>query len=254
MTGVANVTRHLDTIVELQSDLTNLRLKEKLLDGVPGWMQELHDEHSRKLGEIQEYEQEMEEASRQRRAAEDGVEDCQAKLQRFQEQMGQVRTQREYGALLQEIDEAKRQIKEYEEAAIAAMGRHDEAQQKAAELREAFAELDAKYAEAQTRWDAEKPGVAKEAEELKGRIEVLNERLPRGKLSLFRRLLDRHEGQALATIHKIDRGGRGGAFYHCAACNYRVRPQAVVEIRNQGSLVMCDSCKRILHFAEEETD
>ncbi len=34
--------------------------------------------------------------------------------------------------------------------------------------------------------------------------------------------------------------------WSCGACNYRVRPQVVVEIRTQGSLIECDSCKRIL--------
>ena len=39
--------------------------------------------------------------------------------------------------------------------------------------------------------------------------------------------------------------------WHCSACNYRVRPQVVVEIRNSDNLVQCDSCKRILFLVEE---
>jgi predicted nucleic acid-binding Zn-ribbon protein len=42
----------------------------------------------------------------------------------------------------------------------------------------------------------------------------------------------------------------GGTMWHCTACNYNVRPQIVVEIRNNGSLIQCDSCKRILYFEE----
>ena len=64
--------------------------------------------------------------------------------------------------------------------------------------------------------------------------------------------LDRYPGGALASVRLIERpGSKGQREWHCAACNYRVRPQTVVEIRNGSGLVQCDSCKRIL-FLEAE--
>lgn len=247
------MTRHLDTIVELQRDLTALRTAEHLLDGIPDWMQELHEEHSGKQAEIDEREAEMEAAAGERRAAEAGIEDCGVRLKRYQEQIGGVRTQREYGALLKEIDETKQEIKGLEENALAALERHEQAEKVVAELRAAFADLDSRYAEAQEQWETEKPAVAKEAAVLRERIETLRERVARGDLSLFQRLFDRHGGEALAIIRKAERSG-SQSFYHCSACNFRVRPQVVVEIRNQGTVVLCDSCKRILHFQEEEAE
>lgn len=247
------MTRHLDTIVELQNDLTALRNAEHLLDGIPDWMEALHEEHLGKRGEIEEHEGEMEEAARERRGAEDGIADCQVRLKRYQEQIGSVRTQREYGALLKEIDETKEEIKGHEESALVALGRYEEAEKTVTELRAAFADLDSRYGEAQVKWETEKPDVAETANGLRERIETLRERLSRGDLSLFQRLFDRHSGEALATIRKVERGG-SYSFYHCSACNFRVRPQVVVEIRNQGTVVLCDSCKRILHFQDEAGD
>jgi hypothetical protein len=240
----------LDTIVELQNDLTELRTAEQLLGGIPDWMEELHEEHLAKRTEIEEHETEMEAAARDRRAAEDGIEDCQVRLKHYQEQISSVRTQREYGALLKEIDTTKEEIKVYEESALAALERYEGADKLVAELRAAFAELDSRYSEAQSQWETEKPTVTQKADGLRERIETLRERLSRGDLSLFQRLYDRHAGEALASIRKADRVGVSRSFYHCSACNFRVRPQVVVEIRNQGTVVLCDSCKRILHFSD----
>jgi predicted nucleic acid-binding Zn-ribbon protein len=55
----------------------------------------------------------------------------------------------------------------------------------------------------------------------------------------------------VAPVRPIDRPGRGQREWHCSACNYRVRPQVVVEVRDGSSLIQCDSCKRIL-FLEEQ--
>jgi predicted nucleic acid-binding Zn-ribbon protein len=92
--------------------------------------------------------------------------------------------------------------------------------------------------------------VAEEAEKLRGRVETLRERLPRNQLAHFERVHERTGGQALAPIRKIERS-RGPAMWHCGACNYNVRPQALVEVQDRGALIQCDSCKRIL-FVESE--
>jgi predicted nucleic acid-binding Zn-ribbon protein len=39
-------------------------------------------------------------------------------------------------------------------------------------------------------------------------------------------------------------------MWHCGACNYRVRPQSVVMVRNEGALQPCDSCQRILYLED----
>jgi transcription elongation factor Elf1 len=67
----------------------------------------------------------------------------------------------------------------------------------------------------------------------------------------FDRILERHPNSAMAAIRLIERPGKGQKEWACTSCNYRVRPQSVVEIRNGTSLVQCDSCKRILYVEAE---
>lgn len=246
------MTQHLETIVELQRALLDLKDAEQRLHGIPDWMRELHDEHVVRRAEIDSLQEAAETASKERRAAEAATADAQEKLKKYQQQINRVSTQREYGALLQEIDTAKGQISGFEEQALSSLERYEQTEKDLGTRRESFRELDERYAAETSRWEAEKPSIAEQIEALRARIAELKQRLPRNVTAQFERILERHPLGALAPVRLIERPGKGPREWHCAVCNYRVRPQSVVEIRNTGNLVQCDSCKRILYLEEQQ--
>lgn len=242
----------LSAVAKLQQALKEAEDLEALLSGIPDWMQELHDEHSERKAEIDAIAESLEEAAGERRAAEGIEADCQEKLKGYQEQIGQVRNQREYGALLQEIDTVKNQIAEAEEAGLAALEQHEALEKQLEEANAAFADLDQRYADSLEKWETEKPEIARQAEEVRGSIVDLEKALSPRILAHFKRVFAHHEGNAMAEVQEIQQTGRKGArIWHCGACNYRVRPQAVVEVAKEGNLVLCDSCKRILYITED---
>lgn len=245
-----SMSQILQGVRELQELLNQLKDAGRRLNEIPDWMTELHQEHSARKSEIAALEELAETAGRERRAAESAVQDAQEKLKKYQQQISKVSNQREYGALLQEIDTVKVQISTQEEAALGSLESADSAQKNLTELREAFRELDERYKSELARWEGEKPGVAKEVESLRARVSEVKGALPRARLSQFERILDRYPGGALSQVRIIERPGKGQREWHCSACNYRVRPQVLVEIRAGSELIQCDSCKRIL-FIEE---
>lgn len=242
---------HLETIVELQTALTQLKEAEQRLSSVPDWMRELHEEHAGRKAEIDALQEAAEAAAKERRTGETATQDAQEKLKKYQQQINRVTNQREYGALLQEIDTVKTQISTSETQAFSALERHEKAEKELTEKRESFRELDERYSTELARWEAEKPGVARQIDELRARITKMRSGLPRQTVSIFERILERNPTGALAPVRPIERPGRVQREWACSACNYRVRPQTVVEIRNSDTLVQCDSCKRIL-FLEPE--
>jgi len=247
------MANQLALVTELQHALTEARDLEALLSGIPDWMTELHEEHSERKAEIDALREVLETAAAERRAAEATATDCQEKLAGYQEQIGQVRNQREYGALLQEIDTVKNQIRECEEQALAAFARSEETEGQISEAEAAFADLDQRYADSQKKWEAEKPEIARQAKDLGKRIEHLEEGLPSNILGYFRRIFERHGGNAMAEVFEVQQTGKKASpLWHCGACNYRVRPQAIVEIVDHGNLVLCDSCKRILYISSPD--
>lgn len=245
------MSRHLETVVELQDSLRELRSAKQLVESGPPALQELRAEHRAQADEIAELESEREEADRKRRTAESTVEDAQAKLAHFQAQISRVTTQREYGALLHEIDTVKAKIRETEDEGLAALEQSDAASEKLGALRESFEELEARYTSMLEEWKSERPAIEHRIETLEGRIQVFRERLPKPLLNQFERLSERHNGEPLAPIANVDTGGGGPVIRHCGKCNYRIRPQVVVEIQNEGSLIPCDSCQRILYLTND---
>ena len=243
----------LETVVDLQQAYNELRTAEALLDGIPDWMRELHEEYSTRRAEIEAIEALIEEAVGERRAAEGGVTDAQEKLTHYQEQIGEVRNQREYSALLQEIDLVKQQIQQFEELGLQAMERQETDQGRLDEVRQAFTDLESRYRVELEKWEGQKPEVAESAEKLRGRIDVLEGQLPEPVLMQFELIRERFDGVALAEVRELQRVGKkkGPQIWHCSGCNYRILPQSLVEIRNRGSVVLCDSCKRILFYIEE---
>jgi len=241
----------LGTVIELQEALSELASRESLLDGIPDWMQELHDEHSIHQAEITAIQTDLDAAEAAQRAAEVEIADHQEKLKTFQEQISRVRNQREYGALLHEIDLVKSVIQQSEERALQSLEEHEESQGRLDSQREAFSDLEERYAEAMRKWEGQKPEIATEAEVLRARVADLEARMTPGVLALFQRIFERHDGQALAPIRKVARVGKGQQMRHCGVCHYRVRPQAVVEIAEQENILFCDSCKRILILDQE---
>src|SRR6476659_5704626 len=154
------MSQNLQTILELQQALSQLRDAEKRLHGIPDWMRELHEEHETRKAEIDTIEAAADEAARERRTAEAATQDAQEKLKKYQQQINKVSTQREYGALLQEIDTVKSQISTSEEQALSALDRHDKTEKELADKRESFRELDERYAAELSRWETEKPAIS----------------------------------------------------------------------------------------------
>ena len=241
--------RELDTIVRLQRVLNSLGEAERQLAGVPDWMEELHAEHGVRLAEIETLEADVEASAQARRKAEAASADAEVKLKHFQQQVSQVRTQREYAAILQEIDTVKGQIRGYDEDALGQIEVQDEARSALEQKRADFQDLDQRYAEALARWEEQKPAVAERAAALRREADELRAALPRNLLALFDRLLSHRPGDAVAPVLRTD--GPGGTLYHCAACNYRVRLKVVSDIKSHHALVQCDGCKRILHVPED---
>lgn len=235
------------TLLDLQRTLARLKQVEIGLATMPAELAELHAEHEARAKARITLEQEQEVAASERRRLEGESADMRAKLERFEAQIPQLRTQREYAAMLQEIDTTKSAIKQVDEATLAALERQETASTQHHDL-DAGGEHEARYVAALEEWENSKPDLAQEAKQLRDEIEVLRTRISRPHLSLFDRLCSR-VADALAPLRKHE--GPGSNFYHCGSCHYQVRFQAVAEIR-RGELRQCDGCKRIL-YSDQDT-
>ncbi len=237
-------------LVSLSRSMQALASAQALLSGVPEHMRAVHDAYTAAETAIAALEAESDAATLARRQAEAAVGDAQEKLKKFQQQVARVRNQREYGAILTEIDAAKQQLKQLEEAALAALEKSDVVARSLAEKKEGFGGLAAEYQAELAKWEAEKPEVASQAAALEHEVEGLKAALPRPIVAQLVRIFERYRGDTLAVVHRVARPG-SQTIWHCSSCNYQVRPQVALEIRAKGTIVQCEACKRFLRPEDE---
>jgi predicted nucleic acid-binding Zn-ribbon protein len=239
------MTDALQQLIRLTEAMRQLAADDALLAGVPDEMRALHDEFTRETAAIDKLAAESDDAALERRKAEGAIADAQERLKHFQQQVGRVRNQREYGALLTEIDNAKQSTRALEETALAALERADELVRELAARRTSFADLEGRYRDELAKWEAEKPHVAQRAAVKRAEVDELKQGIPRPVLGHLQRIFERYRGEVLAILRRVERTG-AAAIWHCSSCNYQIRPQVAVEIRTKGAIVQCEGCKRFL--------
>jgi len=242
------MTLSIETVVALHGVLSELEDERRKLSGRPQPLQDLGVELEQLTRQVAELESVAAEADGERRAAELEASARQEQVEHYQGQISKVTTQREYGALLSEIDTTNLQRKEHEERALAALERHEQASRSLEEGRARRQELEATYNARLAEWEEHKPSVAERIGHLEAQVEVLRQRLPPMALQIFDRLRVLHEGDPMAQVIRVERPGSGPTMYRCRVCNYSVRPQVVVQIQTAGELIVCDCGRQRIFY------
>ena len=151
-----------------------------------------------------------------------------------------MKTNREYTAMLHEIEAAQNDIRTREDRILEIMMEADELnagiKTSEAELKTAEKEVDCRARRPRHRDDAAcsprstgRPPSAKSS----------SRDIDRHVLSIFETTAKGRKGVAVAEA-------KDGL---CTICHVRLRPQVFNEVRKNESIIQCDSCRRILYFA-----
>lgn len=176
----------------------------------------------------------------ERRQVDREIESLRAKIDKIRSHSGEVKTNQEYKALLDEIAFAEAQISKHEERLLEVMEQAEGLERQVAEAETVLAgqkrevEQEAAAAAARTQQDqAERQKLVLERDRLRALAE-------QDWLRRFDRVL-RMRRQALAIV---DREA-------CSGCRVRLRPQILQEMAAQAErLFVCESCGRILYLEE----
>ena len=176
-----------------------------------------------------------------RRAEEKEVAIVQARLAKYKDQLLEVKTNREYQAMLHEIETAQNDVKAREDRILESMMASDELGAAAKK-----AEADLKAVEKEV--GAERQALEQEVAALDAELE----RTAKARAGLAGEISQ----PALAIFEQVAKGRKGIAVSEardgmCMICHVRLRPQVFNEVRRNDTLIQCDSCRRILFFAGE---
>jgi predicted nucleic acid-binding Zn-ribbon protein len=174
-----------------------------------------------------------------RRVEEKDVAAVQTRLAKYKDQLLEVKTNREYTAMLHEIETAQNDIQTREDRILEIMMETDELN---AAIKKG--ESDLKVAEKEVAaeravLESEMAGLQAEIDKSTAERETVIAGIDRRVLSIFETTAKGRKGVAVAEA-------RDGL---CTICHVRLRPQVFNEVRKNESIIHCDSCRRILYFA-----
>jgi uncharacterized protein len=192
----------------------------------------------------EETEKALARAGERRTVLEDEIADLNEKLKKYQGQLQTVKTNREYGALLNEIDVVKRDIRTREDEILALEEAATAASAELERRNEAFPAEEAGYEEQMKEWRAEQALLSDEIARAEAKAKALREELDHRLLATFDRLSRVRAGIAVAKVDMV-----GPQTAACSVCHVRLRPQLLSDLRLARETVTCESCKRILYWA-----
>jgi len=222
----------------LDEEMSQFEGKKRTLEAR---VQEKRQELARIQEMVDSLADEMESLKARRRDLTATVEQEQANVSRSDARLPEIKTQKEYVAVLKEIDTAKARIREIEsqmkEIDIQLEGLAGDREEKEAELAAIREQVEASQAEV----DAELATFSQRVEEITGRREDLLQQLPAGVRKRYQTLLARRGGLAVVEA-------RNGA---CTGCNMHLPPQLYNDLFRVDRILDCPHCNRLLYIVEQ---
>lgn len=221
--------------IDLVIDKIDSEIKQEQ-DGLDGRISSLVERE----GRISEQETQIEELEKERRTLEDEMTDKIAHVKERQSKMMQVQTSREQTALLKEIEDAKKNVKENEEKIVSIM--------------EQVEKLTAETTEEKNLLKAEKTLVDEE----KVKVKTVIDELSKGKKTKKNRR-DKQAGAVNGSMiqkYEILRERRNGlAIVNvldgvCQGCFMNLPPQKYNMLLRGDQVLECPSCQRLIYHQQ----
>lgn len=236
-----SVEQKLQALYELQTTLTAIDEKRALRGELPLEVQDLEDEIAGLDTRIEKIDTEIKEFQSAITMKKGEVQEAQANLERYNNQLNEVRNNREYDSLSKQIDYERLEVelcnKKIKEATDQVAYRTNDLEIAKTEREERQKDLDEKKSEledilAETR---------EEETMLKERAKDLEVKIEPRLLSSFKR------------IRKSARNGLGIVYVQrdaCGGCFNKIPPQRQLDIKMHKKIIVCEYCGRILIDSE----
>ncbi len=231
------MNQDVEKLWELQTVLSQLGDREKLLTNKPESFAAVDREWQNVNAEMEKRQQQIEQHSKERRRVDGELSDQQELLKKYQGQLMQVKNQQQYAAAWKEIDATRKHVKELEDSTLNTMSDVDVLQKEHDELAAGSVDLKARWDAEHEAWQHSLGDLRAEVQQLKARAANIEGTLPERLRREFHRIFKQRQNVAMSRV----------VADSCSGCRTRVRP-AVLQQLKRGDLVHCEGCSRILYL------
>ena len=227
----------LEKLVRLHHAEAALKHVEADLAEIPRLRQEVEERLARDRSHLEAARAALAGSQKARREHESSVADLKAKLSKYKGQLMEVKTNKEYTAVLHEIDGVEREIKARDDLTFGEMVKEEALAQEVKREEADFKAVEADAKKEKAELDARAASLEVEAERLRKDRDAVAASVPEEALALYARVA-KQRGTGMAEA-------RDGM---CQACHVRMRLQIWVEVKRNEQLFQCESCSRVLYY------
>ena len=229
----------LKTLIDLQGVDTRIAAHEAEAARLPKEIAAIHAEIETAKKDVDAGKARLDAAKKDQRTREKDLEVVQAKRSKTEGRLYEVKTNKEYSAVLAEIEEIKQEKGRVEEEILVLM----ESQERlTADIKDA----EGRYKTRETQGKQEEAALQEKLRAVEADLALvrteraeLARQLPAPVLADYDKLLKARGGLALAQVVKPNL---------CGGCRMTVTPQRLQELRAQSALLPCESCGRYLYW------
>ncbi len=224
-------------LLELQQLDSEIFNQKRILDAIPEKIKEFDRVLEEKSAGLKELEEESKKIQVKRKEKEMDLNTKEQTVKKYQGQLFQIKTNKEYTALEKEIALVKADNSVLEEEIIGLLDQVEEIKKKVAKENENLAEEKKKIAEEKKRMEAERKTAEAEYNDLNARRKDFAAKLDKKILAKYERILHNKDGLAMVPI----------VGDTCGGCNMNLPPQVTNEAKMKKVLTFCGNCARILY-------
>ena len=239
----------------LHDDLHELFLIDQQVRGLSGGLNSANSHARSQQAKIQQFTAQLNELNgqlRQTQATEQNLENdaasIDARITKLRDQMNAAKTNKEYSALLVEVNTLKADKSKIDDRAMELLGQIDKLKSQIEAVTAKIAEQEKIKSHAEAEVARRQTEVGEQLQELQRRRAVAASKVPPTELGVFERLADTLEGEAMAPVQQED--PREMEFV-CGGCYMSIPMERVNQLYNADRMVRCTSCTRILYLSQE---
>jgi len=227
----------LDGLIRLQAVESELRRTDGDLTQLPGRQADLEARLAAERGRLDALRGSLDTSQKTRKREEGTLQDLEAKRSKYRGQLMEVKTNKEYTAMLHEIEGVEREIRSREDQILAEM---ESAETLAAGLKteeEVFRKEEARHKQDVAALEGQRRELTSRRERLAAEREQVAGTISSDVRELFQRVA-KLRGVAVAAA----RDGR------CQECHLLLRLQMYSDLKRNDAITQCPQCNRVLYY------
>jgi hypothetical protein len=225
---------------EIDGTIRSRREEKKKLPELLAALERKSEEHKAELGRVREV---LETAQKDKRDRDRDLEEGTGKVEKLKARTPDIKTNKEYTALLKEIETAEQENKAIEDDILKLMEKIDAA---AGEIRTA----ESRSSQETAAIEAERKQIEESMARLDGALAADEQVRADIAARVDTALLSQYQQRYTSLNGKVVVEARGES---CSGCFMSIPPQIFVNVKKNTEIITCPNCHRILYFKEAIT-